>query len=498
MEFAPAFPRAVVAVFGGTALLVTALLTGCASTGNAGPRTSLMPVAQASASLPQEHGDWPDDQWAARFGDPQLQALTAEAVAHSPSLQAAMARVEAARALADQVRSGLYPQLGVEGGFTRERVSQTDTLRGTPLAGRWFDQARLSGVLSYDVDFWGKHREALRSALSEVRVAEAEQQAARLLLTTSVARVYVNLATQYALRDVLSETMQQRQALAHLTQARLGAGLDTEVTSALQHAGVASLDAQLTQTDDDIALTRHQLAALLGKGPDRGLAIGRPQLLAARTTSQRLPDDARLGLLSRRPDLVAAKWRVEAASRGINVARAAFLPDITLNAMAGLTTITPSDFLLGASRAFSFGPALTLPVFEGGRLRANLAGQYAAYDAAVADYNQTLTDALRETADAVGSLHSVQTEIDQQGRALGLAEHAWQLARARWQAGLADQIAALDAEAVVLDQRQQAVQLRSKNADLQIALIWSLGGGYLGELPDSPPGSASASHASTR
>lgn len=409
-------------------------------------------------------------------------------------MQAAQARVEAASAVVEQARSGLFPELEIQGGLNRTRVSQTDTLRGTPLAGRWYDQIRMSGVLSYDIDFWGKHRDALRAALSEVRVADAEQQAAKLLLTTSVARVYARLATEYALHDVLSETLKQRQALAQLAQVRLDAGLDTEVTTALQHAGVASVAAQLTEVADSIDISRRQLAALMGKGPDRGMSIRRPELLSGpgQASANRLPDDARIGLLARRPDLVAARWRVEAASRNIDVARAEFLPDISLNAMAGMTTITPSDFLLGASRAFSFGPALTLPVFEGGRLRANLKGRYAAYDAAVADYNQTLADALKETADSVGSLNSVRTEIDQQAIALELAEHAWRLAQSRWQAGLVDQIVALTAEASVLDQRQTSVRLQGRDVDLQISLVWSLGGGFTGDLPGKHPDSQPA------
>lgn len=464
------------------AVLTTVALAGCAAFDHSGPALTLGSASGTARSLPAQHGQWPAQDWIDGFGDPQLAALAREAVAGSPTLQGAQARVEAAQAVADGVRSGLYPEVDIRGGLSRQRISETDVLGGTPLSGRWINQVQLSSQLSYDLDFWGKHRSALQAALSGVREAEAESQSAQLLLTTGVARVYARLATLYALRDVTAQTVAQRRELSMLSKARLVAGLDTQVGTTLEDADLASAQADLTRTDDDIEVARHQIAALLGKGPDRGLAIARPTLLAAPATA--LPDDARIGLLSRRPDLVAARWRVEAAAKDIDVARAEFLPDVSVSALAGLTTITPSDFLLGASRFFAFGPSLRLPVFEGGRLRANLHGRFAEYDAAVADYNQTLTDALRETADAVGSLRATDIEIAQRQQALQLARHAYALASGRWQAGLVNQLAVLEAQNSVLAQERLIAQLTGQQFDLRFQLVWALGGGYVGHLPD--------------
>lgn len=476
------------------AVLTSLVLTGCAAFDHSHPAQTLAVVTDTAHSLPAQHGQWPSQDWIDRFGDPQLGALAREAIAGSPTLQAAQARVEAARAVAEGARSGLYPDLDIRGGVSRQRISQTDLLGATPLSGRWVNQVQLSSGLTYDLDFWGKHRSALQAALSGVREAEAENQAAQLLLATGVARVYARLATLYALRDITTRTIAQRRELSALGKARLAAGLDTQVGLTLQDADLASAEADLTHIDDEIDLTRHQIAALLGKGPDRGLAITQPVLLtdAARQPIPALPDDARIGLLARRPELVAARWRVEAASKDIEVARAEFLPDVTLSAMAGLTTITPSDFLLGASRAFAFGPSLRLPVFEGGRLRANLHGRYADYDAAVADYNQTLTNALRETADTVGSLQAVAAETTQRQRAVVLSEHAYALASGRWQAGLANQLAVLTAQDGVLAQQRQVAQLQGQQIDLNFRLVWALGGGYVGQLPGHTDAQATA------
>lgn len=481
------------------AVLTTLALAGCAAFDHSHTTQTPARVTGTARSLPAQHGQWPAQDWIDRFGDPQLGALAREAVAGSPTLQAAQARVEAARAVADGARSGLYPDVEIRGGVSRQRISETDLLGATALSGRWINQVQLSSGLSYDLDFWGKHRNALQAATSGVREAEAERQAAQLLLTTGVARVYARLATLYALRDITTQTIAQRRALSALGKARLVAGLDTQVGTTLQDADLASAEADLTHIDDTLALTRHQIAALLGKGPDRGLAITRPVLLRRSDGMPMagLPDDARIGLLSRRPDLVAARWRVEAAAKDIDVARAEFLPDVTLSAMAGLTTITPSDFLLGASRAFAFGPSLRLPVFEGGRLRANLHGRYADYDAAVADYNQTLANALRDTADVVSGLQAVAAETAQRQQAQALAEHAYALASGRWQAGLANQLAVLTAQDSVLVQQRQVAQLKGQQLDLQFQLVWTLGGGYVGQLPDHAAGQAAVPTQST-
>lgn len=481
MVFSPGSWRATSA----TLIVAASTLAGCAAYGDARP-TQVLAHAEAEArSLPAQHGEWPDADWVDGFDDPQLAALAREAVLGSPTLQIAIARVDAARAMAEAARSGLYPSMDVQGGITRQRISETDVLRGTPLAGKWLNQVHLAAVLSYDVDFWGKHRAALQAALSAQREAEAESQSARLLLTTGLARVYARIATLYALRDVTEQGIAQRRALAVLAQVRVRAGLDTQSDSATQNANLENAEADLTRIDDAIDVTRHQIAALLGQGPDRALRITRPTLLSspAAIGNAALPDDARIGLLSRRPDLVAARWGVEAASKDIEVAKAEFLPDINLSMLAGFATITPSDFLLGASRTFAFGPSVRLPVFEGGRLRANLHARYARYDMAVALYNQTLVDALRETASTVSSLRAVDLETARQERALAQAARAWQLASSRRRSGLESEWAVLVAEDAVLRQRAVTVQSQGQRLDLRFALVRALGGGYAGQPP---------------
>lgn len=478
-------------------VLAAAVLAGCAALGNS---HSTQTVADAgtlasSQTFTNEHGQWPTQDWVDQFHDPQLRALVDEAIQGNPSLQVAFARLAASRAMADATRAALYPGVNFEGSIVRQRFSETDLFEGTPLAGSWQNQSRLQLGFAWDLDFWGKNRDALEAALSDDRAIEAESQASRLLLTTSVARGYNRLAALYAQRDVAERAIAQRRDLTDLSRQRLAAGLDTQVETTQARGTVAAAQTDLQRVDEEIALARNQIAALLGKGPDRGLQIAKPTLLANATPT--LPDNLTIGLIARRPDLVAARWRVEAASKDISVAKKEFLPDVTLNAFAGFASLDPSNLLMGMSRTFGFGPTLKLPIFEGGRLRANLKGKYAQYDIAAASYNQTLVDALRETADIVISIRSVDQQIQTQREALDLAEHAYSLATTRYKAGLGTQLTVLNAESNVLQQRRLATDLQARRLDLQMGLMKTLGGGY--QEPDtathgaaSQPGTAPA------
>jgi len=459
-------------------VLAAAVLAGCAAFGNS---QSTQHVADpATLTSPQtftnDHGQWPSQDWVDQFHDAQLRKLVDEAIQDNPNLQVAIARLQASRAMADATRAALYPGVDFEGSLVRQRFSETDLFEGTPLAGSWQNQSRLQLGLSWDLDFWGKNRDALEAALSEDRSMEAESQAARLMLTTSIARGYNRLAALYAQRDVAERAIAQRRDLTDLSRQRLAAGLDTQVETTQARGTVAAAQTDLQRVDEEIALARNQIAALLGKGPDRGLQIAKPTLLANATPQ--LPDDLTIGLIGRRPDLVAARWRVEAASQDISVAKKEFLPDLTLTAFAGYASLDPSNLLMGISRTFGVGPTLKLPIFAGGRLRANLKGKYAQYDIAAASYNQTLVDALRETADTVTSIRSVDQQIRTQREALDLAEHAYSLSITRYKAGLGTQLTVLNTESNVLQQRRLSTDLQARRLDLQIGLMKALGGGY--------------------
>jgi NodT family efflux transporter outer membrane factor (OMF) lipoprotein len=258
---------------------------------------------------------------------------------------------------------------------------------------------------------------------------------------------------------------------------------------------VANLRAEQSQWQEAIALTRNQIAALMGQGPDRGLKIPVPTLPA--DSSIALPDQLPLGLLGRRPDVVAARWQVEAAQSDIKVAKTEFYPNINLSAMAGFSSLGFSQFLTQGSKVVGIGPAIHLPIFEGGALRAQLKGRVAAYDGAVATYNQALNDAFHEVADSVQSLHAAEMQDKNQQAAVDAAERGMKLAEQRQQVGTGNMLQVVSTQIGWLAQRKTELDVRARRADLRVNLIRSLGGGFDATAEGLNPAAANASTAAS-
>ena len=299
------------------------LLSSCASYQGIETAGEPQPVShyEADRSLPSEHGQWPDASWAQQIGGAPLQALVDEALAGNPDLQVAAARVAAAQAAAEVAGA----RREIKGSAAFQGTYQRYTEHGVvpaPLAGDYESDNSLTLNFSYDLDFWGRHAAEYRSALSQDKAAQAEQYNARLMISTAVARAWVQLAREYALSDLNQQQLDVAARLQHLMQLRLHAGLDDESNLQQVEQVLAFLRVQQSSLDEGINLTRNQLAALMGKGPDRGQDIERPRL--PRESTVELPDELPLALLGRRPDLVAARWRVEAAQGGIDAGKAAF------------------------------------------------------------------------------------------------------------------------------------------------------------------------------
>lgn len=458
-------------------MAIALLLSACAN--YKGIASGAQPRAAAdyatAASLPAQGGNWPALDWVRAIGGAPLQALVDEALAGNPALHSAAARVAAARALADAAGAAELPSVGADFSSTYQRFSE-HSLVPPPLAGQYKSDNQLALNFAYDFDFWGKHAAALRAAQAQGKAAEAEQYATRLLLTTAVARTWVQLARQSEQLALIERQQAVQEKIARLTQQRVAAGLDTQSDSQQNDLRLAGLRVERAQWQEAQALTRNQLAALLGQGPDRGLGIARASLPPAAPVA--LPDQLPLSLLGRRPDIVAARWQVEAAQGEIDNAKAQFYPDINLIAFAGFSSLGLSNLLQSGSRIAGVGPALRLPVFEGGALRAQLKGKVARYDGAVAGYNQTLTEALHEVADQVQSLRAAAGQSQDQQRATQAAAQTLKLAQQRQRVGTANLLPALAAESVWLQQRRLELDLQARSVDVRIALTKALGGGF--------------------
>jgi NodT family efflux transporter outer membrane factor (OMF) lipoprotein len=346
-----------------------------------------------------------------------------------------------------------------------------------PFAGGW--QTENKGLLSasFDLDLWGKNRETMRAALSQAQASDADAQFVKLTLETAIARSYNRLARLFALRDVAAQEVERREQIDRVTAGRIAMGLDTEVERKSALANLASSRAAVTALDGDIATTRYQLAALVGAGPDRGLSIERPALGAG--DEVKLPDNLPADLISRRPDIVAARWRVDAMMHEVKEAKAEFYPDINLSAAIGFDAFGFGRFLTAGSRTMSAGPAIHLPIFDAGALRAQLKGRYAEFDYAVASYNQTLIAALSDVATQLGQIRSSDAQLVDARSAQQAARGAEQLAVTQYKAGLTNQLTVLNADVVALNADQAVVNLQMSRRDQQIALASALGGGYV-------------------
>lgn len=419
---------------------------------------------------------WPGDGWWRAYGDSQLDALVDEALASAPNVAEAKARLAKADALVGQSRANLLPTLQGQAEAVETKQSYNTGIPPAFVPHGWnsFGQATLN--FSWELDFWGKNRKALAAAISDARASEADLAEARLVLSTSIASAYADFTRLWAERDVSERAVQSRQETLDLVQRRVANGLDTHGELAQAEAGPANARADLAAIDEDIALTRNRIAALMGEGPDRGLAVQRPAEPTLKAFG--LPPKLAADLLGRRPDLSAARWRAEAAASRIGVAKAQFYPDVNLAAFIGFESLGISKLFLSGSSEGQAGPAVTLPIFEGGRLRANLKGARADYETAVASYDQTLTEALHDVADAAASERALGPRLQQSSDALTADEDAYRIARLRYEGGLANYQSVLLAENAVLTDRRTVVDLKARAFTLDVQLTRALGGGY--------------------
>lgn len=465
-------PRFILAI-----ALSSTLLAGCAAAPDLGPKpVPLAPDKLASAaSLAGPEGRWPVDGWWQGLGDPQLAALIDEGLQGAPDIAAAAARVRAAEALAQQAGAALLPSAGVQA--SAGGVQQSKNLGIPPqfVPNGIQDTGMVAATLSFDLDLWGRNRAALAAATSEVDAARVDAAQARLMLTTGIAAAYADLAGYHADLDVAQEALRIRGASADLAAQRVAVGIDNQAAQRQAESRLGSAKGDVAALEEAIALTRNRLAALIGAGPDRGQLITRPQLSAP---SIGLPPQAGIDLIGRRPDIVAARLRAEAAAKRIDVARADFYPNINLSALVGLQSLGLGNLFKTGSEYGNGGAAISLPIFDGGRLQGRYRGARADYDAAVANYDRTLVAALRDVADIVASRAANDRQLAERRAALAAAADAAKLAGLRYRAGLSNQIVHLTAEDSQVALARAVADLEARRFSLDIALIRALGGGY--------------------
>ena len=475
------------------ATALTLALAGCASSGGLHPDgtpidPSTLKAERSLAGITLSPAAWPTQDWWSGLGDPQLSDLIGEALKDNPGLAIADARARQAQAEVGVADAARGPT--VNGGASVAGARLPDGLLSpeSHFAGAKYGYASFN----WGLDLWGGKRAAWQAALGQARAADIEARAARIELSGNVARAYVQLGYAYTRQDLAKAELERAGKARQLTRQRVAAGIDSQLQLKQDDAEVASAEREQAVANRAIDAARSALSVLLGKGPDRGMEIARPQTLA--TAALTVPTNLPVELLGHRADLVAARWRVEAAGKDIKVAKTEFLPNVNLGAMAGLLSIGGGNLFQASSRFYEFGPTLSLPIFDGGRLRANLSGKDAQYDIAVAQYNQTLVSALNQVTDEIAAQQSLGQQLAAQQRALDAARQAWDLAQQRYQAGVGSYLEALSVRQQLLVAEQAMAALQAQHVDISIQLIQALGGGYQPQAGDAAPSSPSSSH----
>ncbi|MDC0610777.1 AdeC/AdeK/OprM family multidrug efflux complex outer membrane factor [Vibrio sp.] len=459
------------------ALLVTlSLLAGCST-----PSDYKSPDLKVVNSLSYQRTfsdietiNWPNHKWWQQYQDPQLNSLIEKALADSPSIAIAKARLKDAQGIAQQIGAIRKIQLGLNASASESKVSYQYQAYNPPA--NWNDYGSVTLNFSYDLDFWGKNKNAVSAATSDYAAAEAENASARLMISTSIANAYAELARLYLNQDTVSAAVAVRSQTVDLLTRRFNNGLETKGAVSRAKASQASVEAELLNIKEMIALQKNALAALLGDSPDFARSITRPQINLNQVLG--LPEDLGIGLLGHRPDITAARWRVESAAQRIGVAEKNFYPDVKLSAFIGYQSFGLDNLTRAGNDAGSIGPAIYLPIFSGGKLEGELDSARANYEVAVATYNQSLSDALRQVADSVISTRALDAQIAKTKEAVQAATDAHQIASNRYKGGLASYLDVLSAEDALLNNERVLANLNARAFSLDLSLIHALGGGY--------------------
>jgi NodT family efflux transporter outer membrane factor (OMF) lipoprotein len=469
-------------------------LAGCASMHGLQPQGELtQPDGLASrhslAGVKLTPAAWPRNDWWKTLGDPQLDALIDEALAGNPTLSSVDARVRVALAQAGEQDAARKAKVNAQAQYSGIRIPAT--VAPAPFGGHYLGVEILSLSASYAPDLWGGKRAAWEATVDQAHAAEVDAQAARLTLSSNIAQAYAELGHASVLEDVAQHELERARDTQKLTAQRVKAGIDNDIQLRQTDAAVATAQRGVQATQEQAALLRATIAALIGQGPDRGLAIVHPQTLGV--AALELPSDLPSELLARRPDIVAARWRVEAAERGIKAAKAQFYPSVNLSAAVGLASASLGTLFELPSRYVQLGPAISLPIFDGGRLRSGLAERDANYDIAVAQYDQTLVDALHQVAEQIITLRAIDAQIATQQQALDAAQSAYDLGTKRYRSGVSAYLDVLGVQQPLFRAQQGLADLHAQRVIASVKLVESLGGGFApdGSLPQ-PASNAAA------
>jgi NodT family efflux transporter outer membrane factor (OMF) lipoprotein len=414
-------------------------------------------------------------EWWHGLGDAQLDRIMADALGGNTSLATALARVREAQAVLHTRRADDRPQVTLDGQEVRNRLSEKYIIP-PPYGGSTQWVGDVSANLTWTLDFWGKQAAAIRQASASRDAAALDADAARLALTGSVAQAYVEFARADHVIEVAQTSVAERQKSLRLVRVRIRSQLASDIDAKAAETELAQAEQALVRARSDRALALHALAALAGQGAERYANLGTPTIRLDAMVA--VPGELPADLLSRRPDIAAALARIEAARQGRAVARKAFYPNINLIGLLGVQALGLGELFGTSAATYGAGAAVHLPIFDGGRLRSEHERATAVLDVAVADYNDHVVRAVRETADAITRVAAAGDDLASQRKIVSGLSESRRLDDVRVRSGLNSRLDIIEPELRLLDAKIGLANLEAQAATNRIQLLVALGGDF--------------------
>lgn len=438
------------------------------------------PAANVDSALPAAlKNGWPDSQWWKAYHDPQLNALIDSTLRNSPDMQVAEQRIQLAEAQAKAVEAQDGPEIDFSADVERQRMS-AEGLMG-PFAtdldgntGPWYTNGTFGLTAGWNLDLWGKNRAEVTARIGAVKAREAEREQTRQLLASGVSRLYWEWQTQAALKSVLTQIKNEQQNVINVDRQLYQNGITSSVEGVETDIDSSKTDQQLNDVNGKMKVIEARLSALTNS-QSTVLKLHTSKLP---TVESQLPSQLGYSLLARRPDLQAAHWYIESSLSSIDAAKAAFYPDVNLMAFLQQDALHLSDLFRHSAQQMGVTAGLTLPIFDSGRLNANLDITKAQSNLTVANYNKAVVDAVNDVARAASQVETLAQKNQHQQQIEHDAQRVVGLAQARFNAGIIAGSRVSEAKIPALREQCNGLVLQGQWLDASIQLTSALGGGY--------------------
>ena len=469
-------------------LFSSLILGGCAFMHDEPAQVQPLPAEQVQLSQVIHLADsqWPAARWWEAYQDPQLSSFIVLGLANSPRLQAAKLRIQQSQSSVEAAQSISGVQATAIAAQNRMRVSNRQTTwpysisLPTDKRGPWYTLSTVGVGADLNIDLWGANRAGVAAAMGEKNAQLAETAGIQLDIATSIAQLYFSIQGNYQREALLSQQAEIAAFSLAAHQQRAARGLEDKVNIAEAQSEEYSAQQQLIDVRTRIMRDRETLRALIGMSGTQQLVIAKqpwPQL------QQHLPASLSFDLLARRPDLQALRYYVQASLSRVDAAKAAFYPHFDIKAFWGYNALNVGDLFKHSFQQLNILPGLYLPLFDGGRLNANLRSVRTASNILIKNYNQAVLDAVRDVAISSQQLDALNHQVALQQQKVEAAQLTTDSAQAHYQRGLTSRYLAQEARRATLSQQLLLVDLRTAQMSSDLLVIKALGGGYQGESP---------------